>query len=502
MNIDSVRLLCYFTAVSPSPASTPRSPRARANHPPSERPPLNRIAILGAGPAGYVGALRAAQLGAQVTLIEERWLGGTCLHVGCIPTKTLVHAATLYTELSDRSFKKSGLEIEGLRFNVEKLGKRRDQTVRRLVTGVRGLLEKAGVELIEARGRLEEPGVLAWETDDGGSGRVEADYALLCTGSEPSLPPVPGIELAWTSERAVALPEVPEELLIIGAGVIGLEFACIYSALGSRVTVVEMLDRALPMEDAELGEALAKQLKRAGIKLLTGIRVLGIEESAEGGCEVTLTENGDEQDLRTSCDRVLVATGRKPRLNGVDAEALGLELQRGAIVVDARLRTTLERTYAAGDCIGGHMLAHVASYEAETAVEHMLTDHGEVHYDCVPRSVFSIPEISAVGCTEDEAAEAGIEVLVGRFPYRASGKALAGGHSEGFVKVIADASNNRVIGGGVFGSGASELISEIALACRHKLTLDDVADTIHSHPTLPEMIREASLDALGRPLHI
>lgn len=463
---------------------------------------MNSIAILGGGPAGYVGALRAAQLGADVTLIEERWLGGTCLHVGCIPTKTLVHAATLYAELNSRSFKQSGLELDGIRVNIEKLGRRRDQTVNRLVTGIRGLLTKAGVNLVEARGRLEEPGLLSWEKPDGERGEVRADYVLLATGSQTWRPPVPGVELAWDSEDAVSLPEIPERLLVIGAGVIGLEFAGIYNALGSKVTVIEMLERALPMEDAELSEALARQLRRGGIELHTDTRVLGIEERAGGGFTVTYCKNCAEQELSMDCDRVLAAAGRSPRLDGVDAAALGLELQQGAIVVDARLRTTLDRTYAAGDCIGGHMLAHVASFEAETAVEHMLTDHGEVCYDCVPRSVFSIPELSAVGFTEDEAAEAGIEVLVGRFPYRASGKALTAGHTEGLVKVIADAATNRVIGGGVFGPGASDLIAEIALACRHRLTLEQVVETIHSHPTLPEMVREASLGALGRPLHL
>lgn len=462
---------------------------------------MAHIAILGGGPAGYVGALRAAQLGARVTLVEERWLGGTCLHVGCIPTKTLVDAATLYRELSDRSFKRSGLVLDNLRFELDELRKRRDSTVKRLVTGVRGLLEKAGVEVVEARGKLSEPGVLRWENGDD-EGVIEADYVLLSTGSQPAKPPVPGIELAWTSADAVALPEVPERLIVIGAGVIGLEFACIYSALGSEVTVVEMLERALPMEDAELTEVLSKQLKRAGITVHTDTRVLGVEELDDGGYEVTMSRNGDERDLRKECDRVLVATGRKPSLSGIDTGSLGLEVQQGGLVVDARLRTTLERTYAAGDCIGGHMLAHVASYEAEVAVEHMITEDGEVHYDCVPRCVFTIPELSAVGFSEDEAATAGIEVLVGCFPYRASGKALTAGHTAGLVKVIADAADNRVIGGGVCGPRASELIAELALACANRLTLDQVAETIHAHPTLPEMVREASLDALGRALHI
>jgi len=460
---------------------------------------VSRIAILGGGPAGYVGALRAAQLGAEVTLIEERWLGGTCLNVGCIPTKTLVHAATLYSELSERSFKRSGLVLEGLRFDIAALRKRKSDVVRRLVTGIRGLLSNAGVRLIEATGRLVEPGVLAWQGDSGEE-RVEADYILLSTGSEPSRPPVPGAELAWTSEEALELTEIPKHLLIIGAGVIGLEFASIYNALGSQVTVVEMLDQALPFEDAELATELAKLLKKAKIKLHTNTRVLGIDEGDDGDYAVTLTHNGNDDDLLVNCDRVLMATGRKPRLSGVDAEGLGLKTERGTIIVDDRMRTNLPGVYAAGDCVGGHMLAHVASYEAEVAVEHMITDSGRVDYGAVPRCTFTIPEVAGVGQTEADAKEAGIETVVGRFPYRALGKSLAAGNTTGFVKLIAN-SDYRLIGGGMIGPHASELIAEVALACEQKLTLHQLAETIHAHPSLPEMIREAALDALGRPLH-
>ena len=458
-----------------------------------------RIGILGGGPAGYVGALRAAQLGAQVTLIERRWLGGVCLHVGCIPTKTLVHAATLYTDLSSRGFNRSGLLLDNLRLDLEALRKRKSDTVKRLVTGIRGLLREAGVVLVEAEGRLVEPGVLAYPGPDG-EVTVEADYTLIATGSEPALPPVPGTELAWTSQEALELEEIPERLLVVGAGVIGLEFASVYAAFGSRVTVVEMLERALPLEDAELGDSLTHQLKRAGITIHTNTRVLGIDELDEG-YEVAFRRGGDEKDLHQECDRVLVATGRRPVYPGVDVEGLGLSTQQDAIVVDGRLRTTLPRTYAAGDCIGGYMLAHVASYEAEVAVEHMITERGEVEYGAVPRCAFTIPEVAAVGATEDDARETDQNITVGRFPYRASGKALSARHSEGMVKVIAD-ENGRVIGGGIIGPNASELIGELGLAVQNGLSLSDVVGTIHAHPSLPEMIREASLDALGRPLHI
>jgi dihydrolipoamide dehydrogenase len=460
---------------------------------------LTRIGILGGGPAGYVGALRAAQLGARVTLIERRWLGGACLHVGCIPTKVLVHAATLYSELSGKNFKRSGLCLDNLRYDADTLRKRKDDTVKRLVTGVRGLLKEAGVELVEAEGRLEAPGVLSYPGPDG-EVVVEVDYALIATGSEPALPPVPGVELAWTSQEALEFAEIPGRLLVIGAGVVGLEFASIFNALGSRVTVVEMLERALPMEDAELGYELARRLKRAGITIHTDTRVSGIDELDEG-YEVVFYKNGDGKDFHLECDRVLVATGRRPVFPGVDVEGLGLSVQQGAIVVDGRLRTTLPRTYAAGDCIGGHMLAHVASYEAEVAVEHMITERGEVEYAAVPRCVFAIPELAAVGATEDDVRETGQKVTVGRFPYRASGKALSGQHTEGLVKVVAD-ERGKVIGGGIVGPHASELIGELCLAVHRGLSLSDVAGTVHPHPTLPEMVREASLDALGRPLHI
>jgi dihydrolipoamide dehydrogenase len=458
-----------------------------------------RIGILGGGPAGYVGALRAAQLGASVTLIERRWLGGTCLHVGCIPTKTLVHAAGLYAELSAKGFRRSGLLLDNLRLDLEALRKRKDDTVHRLVTGIRGLLKEAGVELVEAEGRLEAPGVMTYRGDDG-EVVVNSDYTLIATGSEPAAPPIPGIELAWTSEDALRFEEIPHRLLVIGAGVVGLEFASIYAAFGSRVTVVEMLERALPMEDAELGAELERQLKRAGITVHTGTRVLGLDE-CDGGFEAVFHKEGNGKDLHLECDRVLVATGRRPIFPGVDAEGLDLSVRNGAIVVDSRLRTTLLRTYAAGDCIGGHMLAHVASYEAETAVEHMVTERGEVEYAAVPRCVFTIPEVAAVGATEDDASETGQSVTVGRFPYRASGKALCAMHSEGFVKVIAD-ERGKLIGGGIIGPHASDLIGELSVAVHNGLTLADVAGTVHAHPTLPEMVREACLDALGRPLHI
>ncbi|MDK2928332.1 MAG: dihydrolipoamide dehydrogenase [Bacillota bacterium] len=458
------------------------------------------LVVIGGGPAGYVGALRAARLGAAVTLVEGRRLGGTCLNVGCMPTKALLHTTELLSALKEAG--RLGLEVEGLRLNWPRLMARKEAVVNQLVQGVGTLLKRAGVKVITGRGRLVGPGRVRVAKEDGTAAELTADRVLLALGSEPARPPIPGLELPGVidSDAALSLAEVPARLAIVGGGVIGVELASVFAAAGSRVTIVEMLPEILPPVDAELAAQLRGILTDRGLSIKTAAKVLAIEERADG-LALKIEVGGQEETI--PADKVLVAAGRRPATKTAGLEAAGVKLERGRIVVDEYLETSLPGVYAAGDAIGGTMLAHVGFYEGEVAVENaILGKKRRVDYKAVPSAVYTSPEVAGVGLTEDEARKQGFQIQVGRFPLAANGKALIENSGRGLVKVIANARYGEILGVHILGPRATDLIAEAALAIGLEATLDEVAHTVHPHPTVSEALREACLAAQGRALHI
>ena len=457
------------------------------------------IAILGGGPGGYVAALRAAQLGAQVALIEEKAIGGVCLNVGCIPTKALLRSAEVY-----RTFRQAetfGLRLEG---NVmpdwPAIQARKGDIVRQLVHGVEVLLRKAGVQVLRGRGRFAAPRTLEVTTADG-TQRVDAKNAVIATGSRPACLSLPGMDLPGVidSTGALALEALPKRLLVIGGGGVGVEFADIFNSFGVKVTVVEMLDRLLPQMDADLGPALAWTLGQRGVQFYLKSRVTRMD-AVEGGLRATVVTPGGEVEIEA--DRVLVAVGRRPNVEDLGLEAAGVRFDKAGIPVDAQMQTNVPGIAAVGDVTGGALLAHVAMRGGEVAVENALGHRATLDLKTVPWCVYTDPEVASVGLTEAQARQGRYDVRVGRFPLNASGKALTYGETDGFVKVVSEARFGEVLGLHVVAPHASDLIHEGGLALALEATLDELVTTVHGHPTLSETIREAALEARGGALHL
>lgn len=461
------------------------------------------IAIIGGGPGGYVAALRAARLGARVTLIERDRLGGTCLHRGCIPTKALLEVARALRSLARLG--DLGIRVAGWQADLEQVRRFRDRPVRTLSRGVESLLQAAGVEVVRGAARLAAPDrveVLAPE-GTGVAARVEAARLVIAVGSLPAPLPLPGGERCWDSDAAVALAEVPRRLAVVGGGPVGVEMASVYAALGAEVTIVEFLPRLLPREDAEVGEALGRLLQRQGIRVLTGARVTALEPAAEGGFRLSLAAAAPGPQAvppALEADRVLVAVGRRPAVEGLGLERLGLS--EGWIRTDDVGRTAVQGVYAVGDVTGRSLLAHAASAQGIVAAEHALGHAPSIRLDLVPSCTFTWPEAASVGLTEAAARSRGEDVLVGRFPFSANGRASAMGERDGFVKVVAARGTRRLLGVHALGPDASTLIHEAALALASNLTLADVERTMHAHPTLSESFVEACLAAEGRAIHL
>jgi dihydrolipoamide dehydrogenase len=465
------------------------------------------LVIIGGGPAGYVGAIRASQLGAKVTLIEKEEVGGTCLNVGCIPTKVLTSTAHLFLNMkrSDRW----GLKTSGINLDFQQVMKRKQMVAQRLVTGVKSLLNANRVNLIEGTATfLDEKTIevrTGPKTQTSGKDKIqkiEAEKFLIATGSVPIMLPVPGMELEGVvdSTGALSFSEIPKSMLIIGGGAIGCEFAYIYHSFGAQITIVEMLSQILPGEDQEIAASLRTSLERSGIRIFTDSKVSKITPGREGKKIVSVSSLKEEIDIEV--EKVLVSVGRKANTKDLGLEKLGIRMDRSNVKVDEYLRTNLPDVYAAGDCIGNWLLAHVASMEAELAVENALGGEKKMDYTAVPRCIFTHPEIGSVGLTEKQAAEQGIKIKTGKFPFLANGRAQAENEAEGMVKIIADANSNQILGGHILGPRATDLIAELTLAIKMGAKTEDVIDTIHAHPTLSEPIREAALKLEGRPIHI
>ncbi|MCX7681005.1 MAG: dihydrolipoyl dehydrogenase [Anaerolineae bacterium] len=458
------------------------------------------VVIIGAGPGGYVAAIRAAQLGLKVALVEKEHLGGVCLNWGCIPTKALLRNAEVIALL--REGKEFGFSLSGLEVDFGAAVERSRKVADRLVKGIAALMRKNQVEVIEGRGTLSSPTTVEVTLNAGGTRFLSTRNVIIATGSRART--IPGIEVdgerVVTYREAIVLRELPDSALIVGAGPIGMEFAHIWSTYGTRVTVVEMLPRVLPLEDPEASAEVERAFKRRKVAILTSARVQGVERS-DAGVRVRVAVEGGEQVLEARL--ALIAIGVQPNSENLGLERLGVQMERGNIVVDEHMRTNVAGVYAIGDVTGKMALAHVASAQGIVAAETIAgVESTRLDYEAMPRCTYCQPQVASFGITEAQAAERGRQVRVGRFPFRANGKALGLGDYEGFVKIVADATSGEVLGATLVGPEVTELLPELVLARRWELTPEEIARTVHAHPTLSEAIMEAAHGVFGQPIHI
>lgn len=456
-----------------------------------------QVVVIGGGPGGYVAAIRAAQLGADVILVEKDKLGGTCLNRGCIPTKCLL-ASTHVLDIINKA-EELGVEVKDTQPNFSRMMERKGQVVAQLRHGIRQLLKENKVRFIKGEATLISPQKIR-VTGDQGLEEIEADKIVISTGSVPVKPPIFDFshEAVMTSDEALKLSEPPKSLLIVGSGVIGMELACIFRSLGTEVTMIEMMDQILPTEDRMIAMQMQLILNRRGIVFHIQTSVEGIKSYSSNGITATLS-NGAE----VAAEKMLISVGRRPNTGGYGFENLGIEMGRvGNIIVDARMQTNVKGIYAIGDAIGGIMLAHVASAEGIVAAENAAGHETTMEYSVIPTCVYTNPEIASVGLTAAKAQQLGKNIKIGKFPFAASGKALTAGEDTGFVQIIIEQQTNRVLGAQIIGPHATELIAEVALAVRWGLTAEQIGTTIHAHPTLAESIMEAAEHACGRAIHI
>jgi dihydrolipoamide dehydrogenase len=451
------------------------------------------VVVIGGGPGGYVAALRAAQLGAKTAIVEKDRMGGTCLVRGCIPTKALLQSSELYTQAKGGT--PFGLIADNVGFDWPVAQKRKTAVVDQLVKGVEGLLKAGGVTSLKGAARLAGKGVVEVAGD-----QVQAKDTIIATGSAIARIPLKGAELTIDSDQILELREVPRRLAVIGGGVVGMEFAAMFAALGAKVTVLEMLPQVLSMVDSDLVAVYTKHFAGLGGEIHVDSKVSEVVRQ-DGALQVRFSTGAEGGAV--DADQVLLAVGRVPYTQGLGADKVGVKLERGRVVVDQHLHTDADGIWAIGDVIGGIMLAHVASYEGVCAVENIAGHENRVaDYHAAPNCVYTDPEIAHVGLGEKEARDKGIAVKVGKFPFAAAGRALTLGQTEGFVKVIADAQSDRLLGAHIVGPRATDLIAEATLAIQNGLTLEQIDLTIHAHPTLPESFIEAALAAQGRAIHI
>jgi dihydrolipoamide dehydrogenase len=450
---------------------------------------------------GYVAAIRAVQLGRSVALVEKDKLGGTCLHVGCIPTKALLHTAELYHDA--QSGAASGVTVSGVSLDWPVAVARKQKIVDQLYKGVQFLMKKNKVEVLGGTGFLETPTRVRVEGPDG-TRTVEATNVVIATGSYPKS--LPGVEIdgvrVLNSDHALALQQIPRTAVIVGAGAIGVEFASMWSDLGCEVTVVEALPRVTPLEDAEVSQVIARSFNKRGIKVVAGAR-LDLKSVKATDAGVSLKYEADEGAVELTADVLLMAVGRGANVEGIGLENTGVKVDRGWIQVDEDLRTDEPAIFAVGDVVGGYLLAHVASHEGIHAVEVICGATPEpLNYNHMPRCTYSRPQVASVGLTEEQAVEAGAQVKVGKFPFAALGRAMINDATEGFVKVVADASTGEILGTHMVGHNVTDLIAEPTLGQLLEGTAWEVGISVHAHPTLSEAVGEAALAVDGRAIHI
>jgi len=459
------------------------------------------LAVIGAGPAGYSAAIRAAQLGAKVILIEEKRLGGTCTNVGCIPTKLLLRFVKLLSDVEKG--KASGLMIDQVKVDLSRLMQRKNEVVGDLVQGIELLLKSNGVQTIHGRGTLTRDKRIEVTQNNGSIKIIDASKIMIATGSKPLRPKMPGIEgkNVFFDEDASDITKIPSTLVIAGGGPVGIELAYVYSKLGSKVTVLEMMPRILPREDHEIAQFIRRRMVKDGIKVENDAKVISVEDSAKAKL-IRFELQGEERTIEA--DRFLVTLGRTPSIDNLGLETVGVRTVDGKIEVNERMETNIENIYAIGDVAGGAYAHEAMEGGIVAAGNAMKTKEGsDSTMDCrvIPRCFFTMPQIGAVGLLEEEARRQGFDVKVGRFYFAASAAALVLGETEGFVKIVVDDGSQEILGVHIIGPNASELVSEAALSMRLGATYEEIIKTIHAHPTLSETLKEAAMDVEGRSIH-
>jgi dihydrolipoamide dehydrogenase len=463
------------------------------------------LIVIGGGPGGYVAAIRAAQLGLKTACVEKRGaLGGTCLNIGCIPSKALLNSSEKFEE-ANHSFAAHGVELGSVKLNLKAMMARKDKVVGDLTKGVEFLLKKNKVDYVKGAGSLAGPGNVAITPADGGKAEtLESKHILIATGSD--VMPLPGVKIdekrIVSSTGALALARVPKHLVVVGGGVIGLELGSVWRRLGAQVTVVEFLDRLLPEMDGEVSKNFGRVMKKQGMKLRLATKVTSAK-TGKAGIRLSVEPAAGGKAEAIDCDTVLVSIGRRPYTEGLGLDKAGVATdERGFIVVDDRYRTTVDGVYAIGDCIPGPMLAHKAEDEGVACVEAIAGQKSHVNYDAIPSIVYTWPEIAAVGATEQQLKGAGIEYRSGSFPFTANSRARTNMETDGFVKILADAGTDRVLGAHIVGPDAGTMIHEIVAVMEFGGAAEDIARSSHGHPTLSEAVKEAALAVAGRPIHI
>ncbi|MCX7339275.1 MAG: dihydrolipoyl dehydrogenase [Hyphomicrobiales bacterium] len=461
------------------------------------------LIIIGTGPGGYVCAIRAAQLGLKVAVVEKRKThGGTCLNVGCIPSKAMLFASEMFEE-AGHGFEALGIQVSKPRLDLKGMMKHKQETVDANVNGVAFLLKKNKVDAFHGLGTILGAGKVQVKADDGTMQVLETRNIVIATGSEPAN--LPGITIdetvVVTSTGALALGKVPGKLLIIGAGVIGLELGSVWGRLGAQITVVEYLDRILPGMDTEVAKAFQRILQKQGMAFHLSSKVTKVERG-KGGCKVSVEPAAAGEATVMEADVVLVAVGRRPNTDGLGLDAAGVAMERGRITIGHHYETNVPGVYAIGDVVKGPMLAHKAEDEGVAIAEILAGKAGHVNYDVIPGVVYTMPEVASVGHTEEELTAAGVAYKSGKFPFTANGRARAMRRSEGFVKVLADAATDRVLGVHIIGPNAGDLIHECAVLMEFGGSSEDLARTCHAHPTLSEAVKEAALAVDKRALHM
>ena len=462
------------------------------------------LVVIGAGPGGYVCAIRAAQLGLKVACVEKRaTLGGTCLNIGCIPSKALLHASEMYAEATGH-MADLGITAKDVTIDLKKMMSFKDEGVDGNTKGIEFLFKKNKVEPVYGTAKIAGAGKVEVALNEGGTRTLEAKNIVIATGSD--VMPLPGVEIdekrIVSSTGALSLPEVPKHLLVVGAGVIGLELGSVWARLGAKVTVVEFLDRIIPGTDAEVAKQFQRVLKKQGFDFKLGTKVTGIEKTKSGLKVSVEPAKGGDGDV-IEADYTLVAIGRRPYTEGLGLAEAGVEMdERGRVATDAHFKTNVDGIYAIGDAIAGPMLAHKAEDEGVAIAEILAGQSGHVNYDVIPGVIYTAPEVATVGKTEEELKEAGIDYTVGKFPFSANGRAKVNKQADGFVKVLADSRTDRVLGVHILGMDAGNMIAEAAVAMEFGASAEDIARTCHAHPTLSEAVKEAALAVDKRALHM
>ncbi len=477
-------------AAEAAPAAPAQAPAAGGASVPAAPAGDVHVVVIGGGPGGYPAAIRIAQLGGTVTIIEKGEFGGTCLNRGCIPTKSLLQSAGTYKNARESDV--FGIKTSGVKIDFPAVMARKNKVVKQLVGGLGGILKSHGMKIVKGTGQIIDANTV--KVVESGE-EIKCDRIIIATGSVPSRVPIDGIEHAITSDEALNLEALPGSLLIIGGGVIGMEFAQIMRRLDVAVTVVEMLPQILPYEDAEIARGFAAQIQKEGVEIHTGTSVSKIEAKGKKKI-VTFGDQKKEVDL------VLVAVGRSPYTEGLGLDKAGVAMDKNFVKVNEYLETSVKGIYAIGDVIGNFMLAHVATAEGETAALNCLGSQKRMDYRSTPRAVYTSPEVASVGLTEEEARKQYGDVQIGRFPFVGCGKALVINETDGLVKIIADKQYGEVLGVAILGPHATDLINEAALAVQMEATFEEMAHTIHAHPTIAESIMEAALDVDAKAIHM